>query len=34
MWREARRYEPTMSDDEREALLEGWRDALARTRSN
>jgi glycerol kinase len=28
MWREAARYEPKMSDDEREALLAGWRSAL------
>ena len=32
MWREARRYEPAMEDDERERLLSGWRDALARSR--
>ena len=32
MWREARRYEPKMSDDEREELLSGWRDALERSR--
>jgi glycerol kinase len=32
-WRERRRYEPRMSEDERESLLAGWRDALARTRA-
>ncbi len=32
MWREARRYEPKMGDDEREELLSGWRDALERSR--
>jgi glycerol kinase len=34
MWREAARYEPTMSDDEREALLAGWARALERAASN
>lgn len=33
-WREGARYEPRMSDDEREALLAGWADALARARSH
>ncbi len=28
MWREAARYEPAMSDDERETLLHGWHRAL------
>ena len=32
MWREARRYEPRMGDDERERLLSGWRDAVERSR--
>jgi glycerol kinase len=32
-WRERRRYEARMSEDERESLLAGWSDALARTRS-
>lgn len=32
-WREGARYEPRMGEDEREALLSGWADALARTRS-
>jgi glycerol kinase len=32
MWREAARYEPGMSEDEREALLAGWRRALERSR--
>ena len=25
MWRQAARYEPSMSDDRRETLLDGWR---------
>jgi glycerol kinase len=32
MWREATRYEPRMSTDERESLLADWRRALARSR--
>jgi glycerol kinase len=32
MWREAARYEPTMSEDQRETLLAGWRRALERAR--
>jgi glycerol kinase len=32
MWREAARYEPAMSADEREALLGQWRRALERSR--
>jgi glycerol kinase len=32
-WREGARYEPKMGEDERETLLAGWADALARTRS-
>ena len=32
MWREAARYEPRMSDDERESLLDGWRRALERAK--
>ena len=32
MWREARRYEPRMSADEREPLRDGWRRALERSR--
>jgi glycerol kinase len=32
-WRERRRYEPVMSEDERAGLLAGWADALARARS-
>jgi glycerol kinase len=32
MWREAARYEPAMSDAEREALLGDWRRALERSR--
>ena len=34
MWREAARYEPSMSEDERESLLAGWGRALERARSN
>jgi glycerol kinase len=34
MWTEAARYEPSMSDDERETLIDGWRRALERARSN
>jgi glycerol kinase len=32
MWRQAARYEPGMSEDERESLLAGWRRALERSR--
>ncbi len=32
-WRERLRYEPRMSTDERSLLLDGWADAMARTRS-
>ncbi len=31
-WREARRFEPSMSEDERETLLDGWHRALERSR--
>jgi glycerol kinase len=31
-WRERRRYEPRMREDERASLLAGWADALARAR--
>jgi glycerol kinase len=34
MWREAARYEPSMSEDERATLLDGWARALERARSN
>jgi glycerol kinase len=34
MWRQAARYEPSMSADERETLLAGWARALARAASN
>jgi glycerol kinase len=34
MWSEARRYEPEMSEDERETLLAEWHAALDRARSN
>ncbi len=34
MWSEAARYEPSMSDDQRETLIAGWRRALERARSN
>jgi glycerol kinase len=33
MWREAVRYEPRMSAEERESLLAGWRRALERSRN-
>jgi glycerol kinase len=33
MWREAARFEPRMQAGEREALLDGWRDALKRSRN-
>ncbi len=32
-WREGGRYEPRMGEDERQRLLAGWADALARARS-
>jgi glycerol kinase len=32
-WREHARFEPRMGADQREALLAGWHDALARTRT-
>jgi hypothetical protein len=32
-WRERRRFEPAMGDDERGALLEGWRRAVWVTRA-
>ena len=31
-WRERRRYEPAIGEDERASLLAGWNDALARAR--
>ena len=31
-WRAERRFEPRMSEDRREALYHGWRDAVARSR--
>lgn len=34
MWREAARYEPRMSDDQREELLDGWRRAVKTTRNH
>jgi glycerol kinase len=34
MWREAARYEPSMSEDERETLMAGWSRALERAGSN
>jgi len=34
MWRQAARYEPSMSEDAREELLAGWARALERARSN
>ena len=32
MWSEARRFEPQMSDDQRQELLADWRRALERSR--
>ena len=32
MWREASRFEPRMSADQRESLLAGWAQALERSR--
>ena len=32
-WRERRRYEPVMSEDERATLLAGWSEALAKART-
>jgi glycerol kinase len=34
MWTEAARYEPTMGDDEREELMDGWRRAIDTTRNH
>ncbi|MEA2330668.1 MAG: glycerol kinase [Thermoleophilaceae bacterium] len=34
MWRQAARYEPSMSEDERQTLLAGWARALERAASN
>jgi glycerol kinase len=34
MWRQAARYEPSMSEDQRETLLAGWARALERAASN
>jgi hypothetical protein len=34
MWREAARYEPRMSADERETLLSEWQMAMDVTKSN
>jgi glycerol kinase len=31
-WRERRRFEPEMEDDERRVLLDGWRRAVRVTR--
>ena len=33
MWREAARYEPRMSEDERATLLQGWHGAVERSRA-
>ncbi|MGH2975222.1 MAG: glycerol kinase, partial [Solirubrobacterales bacterium] len=32
MWREAARYEPAITTDERETLLDGWRRAVERAK--
>jgi glycerol kinase len=34
MWTEAARYEPAMGEDERAALLDGWRRAVVTTRNH
>ncbi|MDQ3720398.1 MAG: glycerol kinase [Actinomycetota bacterium] len=34
MWREGARYEPQMADPRREALVDGWHEALARASGN
>ena len=34
MWAEAARYEPSMGDDQREDLIEGWRRAIETTRNH
>jgi len=34
MWREAARYEPSMSEERREQALAGWARALERAASN
>ena len=34
MWTEAARYEPSMGDDERTTLMEGWRAAIETTRNH
>jgi glycerol kinase len=33
-WRLDRRFEPALEDTQREALYEGWQDAVRRTRTN
>jgi glycerol kinase len=34
MWTEAARYEPSMSEDERATLMEGWQAAIETTRNH
>src|SRR3954466_14121098 len=34
MWREAARYEPSMGDDQREELIDGWQKAIDTTRNH
>ena len=34
LWREAARYEPSMSEDERASLLAGWHAALERAKGD
>jgi glycerol kinase len=34
MWAEAARYEPSMGDDQREELIDGWRQAIDTTRNH
>jgi glycerol kinase len=34
MWAEAARYEPSMGDDQREELIDGWEKAILTTRNH
>jgi glycerol kinase len=34
MWTEAARYEPTMGEDQRDELMEGWQRAVETTRNH
>ena len=33
LWKEARRYEPRMSEDERHSIVAGWRRAVERSKN-